>query len=70
MYKGYGDSSTKKTCDKVIHLLVREEFCSTFKGQSEQIFLPNRSLTGRVHAIMSQMTTSKDPIWLQASRIE
>ncbi|RYG88850.1 MAG: hypothetical protein EON59_03115 [Alphaproteobacteria bacterium] len=70
MYKGYGDSTTKKTCEKVIALLVRDGFCSKFKGQSEPIYVPERSLTGRVQAIMSQMTTSKDPLWLQASRVE
>jgi len=70
MYKGYGDSATKRTCEKVIHLLVQEGFCSKFKGQSEPIFVPNRSLTGRVHAIMSQMTTSKDHLWLETSRIK
>ena len=70
MYKGYGDSTTKKTCEKVIHLLVHEGFCTKYKGQSEPIFVPNRSLTGRVQAIMSQMTTSKDPLWSQVSRIK
>ena len=69
MYKGYGDSTTKKTCDKVINLLVREGFCFKYRGQTESIYVPERSLTGRVQAIMSQMTTSKDPVWLQASRI-
>jgi hypothetical protein len=69
MYKGYGDSTTKKTCEKVIGVLVREGLCSKFKGQSEAIYVPERSLTGRVQAIMSQMTTSKDPVWLQVSRI-
>ncbi|GEC96043.1 hypothetical protein ZRA01_21160 [Zoogloea ramigera] len=70
MYKGYGDSTTKKTCEKVMQLLIRERFCEKFKGQSEPIFVPNRSLTGRVQAIMSQMTTSKDTLWLQVSRMD
>lgn len=70
MYKGYGDSTTKRTCEKVIHLLVREGFCAKFKGESEPIYVPDRALTGRVQAIMSQLTTSKDPLWLHASRIE
>ncbi len=69
MYKGYGDSTTKKTCEKVITLLVRDGFCTKFKGQSEPIYVPERSLTGRVQAIMSQMTTSRDPLWLQVTRI-
>ena len=70
MYKGYGDSATKRTCDKVIHLLVREKFCEKFKGRSESIYVPNRAMTARVQAIMSQLTTSKDTIWMQASRME
>ncbi len=69
MYKGYGDSATKKTCDKVIALLLREKFCQKFRGSSEELYLPDRSLTGRVRALMSQMTQSKDPLWIETSRI-
>jgi len=69
MYKGYGDSATKKTCEKVIALLLREKFCQKFKGVSEDLYLPERSLTGRVKAIMSMMTQSKDPLWIEASRL-
>jgi hypothetical protein len=69
MYKGYGDAATKKTCEKVIHLLVREGFCSKFKGESESLYIPNRSYTGRVQAIMNQLTTSRDDLWSQATRI-
>ena len=34
MYKGYGDAGTKRVCEKVIALLVREGFCGKFKGES------------------------------------
>lgn len=70
MYKGYGDSTTKRVCEKVIALLVKERFCSKVKGAFEALYIPDRSFGGRVRAIMSQMTTSKDDLWTQASRIE
>lgn len=70
MYKGYGNSNTKKTCEKVIQLLLREGFCVSYKGANGALFVPDRALTERVKSIMSQMTTSKDNLWLQASRIE
>lgn len=69
MYKGYGDSATKKICERVIALLVREGFCQKHKGATGPIYIPNRSLTYRVKAIMSQLTTSKDNLWLQASKL-
>jgi hypothetical protein len=69
MYKGYGDSTSKKTCDKVIALLLRENFCQKYKGATEDLYLPNRSLTGRVRSIMSQLTQSKDQLWIEASRL-
>lgn len=69
MYKGYGDSATKKICDKVIAALIQHKFCIRYKGTSDQLFLPNRSLTPRVRAIMNQMTQSKDDLWLAISRI-
>lgn len=70
MYKGYGDSSTKKTCEKVIGVLLKERFCQKFKGAQEDLYIPDRSLMGRVKAIMSQMTQSKDSIWLEVSKIQ
>lgn len=69
MFKGYGDSATKKVCEKVIGLLVREKFAEKHRGATEPLYVPNRSYTGRVQAIMSQMTTSKDDLWQKASRI-
>jgi ABC-type dipeptide/oligopeptide/nickel transport system ATPase component len=69
MYKGYGDSTTKRICEKVIALLLKERFCSKVKGASEALFIPDRSFGGRVQAIMSQMTISRDELWLQTSRI-
>jgi hypothetical protein len=70
MYKGYGDSTTKKTCEKVIRLLVREGFCQKYKGNTGPIYVPERSFTSRVKVIMSQLTMSKDDLWLQASKIK
>ena len=69
MYKGYGDSTTKKVCEKVMALLLKEHFCNKVRGSSEALYIPDRSMSGRVTAIMSKMTTSVDSLWLQASRI-
>lgn len=69
MYKGYGSSEAKKTCDKVIQLLVRNGFCEKYKGASEPLYVPDRALTNRVKAIMSQLTTSKDPLWQQVTKL-
>ena len=69
MYKGYGDSTTKRICEKVIALLLKEKFCLKVRGASEDLFIPDRSFRGRVQGIMSQMTTSKDDLWTQATRI-
>lgn len=70
MYKGYGDLQSKRTCEKVIGILVREKFCQRIRGDTEDVYIPNRSLTGRVNAMMSQMTTSEDPVWEMVSRID
>jgi hypothetical protein len=69
MYKGYGDQVTKKICEKVILLLLREGFCEKTKGRTEPLYIPNRSCTGRVKAMMSQLTTSKDDLWLKVSNL-
>jgi hypothetical protein len=67
MYKGYGDSSSKKVCEKVINLLLRNGFCSKFQGTSEDVYVPDRSMTLRAKRMLSQMTQSKDEIWVQTS---
>jgi hypothetical protein len=46
MYKGYGDVATKKICEKVIALLLREGFCSKFQGSTEDLFVPDSGPTG------------------------
>ena len=68
MYKGYGDSAGKKICEKGIALLLRKGFCSRFKGTSEDVTLPGRSLTQCARLMLSQMTQSKDEVWLEVSR--
>lgn len=69
MYKGYGDHVTKRICEKVIAILLREGFCSKTRGNTETLYLPNRAFTGRVKSIMSQLTTSKDDLWIRISDI-
>ena len=70
MYKGYGDAFTKKTCEKVIAMLVRDGFCSRVQGATEDLYIPDRSLTARAKLMMNQMTLSHDPMWLQVSRLQ
>jgi energy-coupling factor transporter ATP-binding protein EcfA2 len=69
MFKGFGDTGTKRICEKVIAVLVREKFCQKHRGTSEPLYVPDRSKTARVKAMMSQLTTSKDEVWALASRI-
>ncbi|MBK9579098.1 MAG: hypothetical protein IPO40_18680 [Fibrobacteres bacterium] len=70
MFKGYGDLSSKKICDKVLALLVREEFCSKHKGSKECLYVPDRSKSSRAHTIMKEITHSKDNAWIQASALK
>jgi hypothetical protein len=69
MYKGYGDSASKKICDKVISLLLHYKFCSLHNGASETVYLPNRSMTPRVKKILNEMTLSQEDLWKAASHL-
>ncbi len=69
MYKGYGDVESKRICERVIALLVRERFCEKHQGSTGALYIPNRRMTGRVKTIMSMLTTSKDDLWIKASDI-
>src|ERR1039457_3992638 len=68
MYKGYGDSASKRICEKVIAVLLRKGFCGQFRGTSEEVYVPDRSMTQRAKLMLSQMTQSKDEVWLEISR--
>ena len=46
-------------------MLLREGFYGKTRGSTEPLYLPNRFCTGRVKAMMSQLTTSKDDLWLK-----
>jgi len=70
MYKGYRDASSKRICDRVIALLVKDGLCQRMRGNNDALFIPDRSQTGRVKAIMSQMTHSDDPLWAKVSALD
>jgi hypothetical protein len=70
MYKGYGDAATKKICEKVIAMLVRGGFCERIQGTTEDLYIPDRSLTARAKLMTNQMTQSHDPMWLQVSKLQ
>lgn len=70
MFKGYGDLNSKRLCEKVIHLLIKDGFCVQVPGATEDLYVPERSRTGRAKAITNEMTQSKDPLWAQVSRLE
>lgn len=70
MYKGYRDAASKKVCERVINLLIREKFCQVHKGANGSLFIPDRSKTGRVKEVMNQMTNSKDKLWEQVTELQ
>jgi hypothetical protein len=49
---------------KVLNLLITEGVLETAKGNDGTLYIPVRKHTGRMKAILSELATSKDPLWI------
>ncbi|UPA23213.1 hypothetical protein [Shinella oryzae] len=63
LFRGLGKIARPKTVSSITNKLISEEIVSQEKGNSGDIFVPNRAKTKRVAKIMAELNMSTDPIW-------
>jgi hypothetical protein len=63
LFRGLGKIAKQKTVSSITNKLISEDIVSQERGNSGDIFVPNRAKTKRVAKIMAELNMSADPIW-------
>ena len=69
LLRGMGVSANKQLGEKILKLLLEEELITYIKGDEGKIYKPVRNKTGRIDKILTDLTLSKDSIWLTVSEL-
>jgi hypothetical protein len=69
LMRGLGQIDRSSYTAEIIKILKRERLITTGRGDHGVLYIPDRSHTGRVKAIIGELGTSKDPIWLEVSAL-
>jgi energy-coupling factor transporter ATP-binding protein EcfA2 len=66
---GYGQKYSHKLVEAILKILIGNDIVSKFKGRDGWVYTPERRYAGRMNNIISEMTLSNDPIWLEVSSL-
>lgn len=69
LLRGMGVSANKKLGEKILGKLLDEKLVTRHKGDEGYIYKPERSQSGRVRKITTDLTLSKDPLWQSVSSL-
>jgi hypothetical protein len=68
LLRGLGEATDKKAAERIMKTLMHEEIICRFKGAEGWVYKPNRQNTRRMGAILTELTLSKDPLWINLAR--
>ena len=69
LYRGSGNSVNKPLIDNILRILIDEKLVFKHKGKEGMIYSPERSETGRMKRIMSDLTLSTDSLWERIGKL-
>lgn len=69
LLRGMGVSANKPLGERILRKLMDENFVTRHKGDEGYIYKAQRSQTGRVKKIMTDLTLSNDPLWKYISSL-
>lgn len=69
LLRGMGVSANKQMGEKILNKLLDEGLITRIKGDEGYVYKPVRNQTGRVDKMLTDLTLSKDPLWLRISEI-
>lgn len=64
--RGFARIGKPGTISRVINLLLRDGILERGKGEEGWLYIPVRKHTARMQAILDELNTSKDPLWIAA----
>jgi hypothetical protein len=65
LLRGLDSSELKRSSEKILKLLCRENILKKTPGDDGNLYIPQRSHTRRMSDILKELTLSTDPIWRQ-----
>ena len=68
--RGFAKIGTPGLTGKVLNYLLREGVLERSKGQEGWLYIPVRKHSGRMQAILAELTTSQDEIWRTVSEFD
>jgi hypothetical protein len=68
LVRGLGQVALR-TVPQIINLLLREDILTRFRGKEGEVYAPNRKFAGRMKQMLYELTTSNDPIWIEAGKL-
>ena len=69
LLRGLGSPATRNLTRKILNLLVREKFLTTFKGDQGDVYTPVRSHTQRMQRMLDELRSSDDTVWKQVGEL-
>ena len=70
LLRGLGEKGDSKICDKIINKMLTENIIIKHKGREGWIYSPNLKMTSRMVSIISDLSNSKDDLWLFATSLK
>lgn len=70
LLRGLGDRSDSKICDKILNKMITEQIITKHKGKEGWVYSPVLKNTERMCNILSDLSNSKDTLWLFVSELE
>ncbi|MER9306569.1 hypothetical protein NKJ06_23810 [Mesorhizobium sp. M0293] len=64
LLRGLGMIGTKNLSRKILSTMITEGLLTSFKGDEGNVYAPVRSHAPRMQAILDELKSSKDPLWL------
>jgi hypothetical protein len=69
LLRGFEAGKHVKLAPKVIGLLKTHKIVDSFKGNDGLVYTPNRAMTSRMQAILDELKSSQDPVWLAVAKL-
>lgn len=68
LLRGLGRLGDRSLRDEVLSLLLGQTILQRFRGDEGDVYAPVRAHTHRMQKIVSELSQSKDPLWLEISK--
>ena len=67
LVRGMGVSSNKKLVESILSVMMDDKLITRIPGDEGYVYKPVRNQSGRVEKILTDLTLSKDPLWIKIS---